>query len=929
MVENLAYLESLYSQGKTDSSILTPEWREFFSDDLAAGAMNGEHGSTRIHFPVESGDATLNEKLQSLVQNFRTLGHAAAKIDPLGAVRPVPPELSLEFYNFSSEQLGELINLPGLQLETPLAVRDFFERLQKIYSGAFGVEFMHIENAARREWLQHRLENISSASTLSPAERRRVLERLSDAGIFEEFLRKKFIGAKTFSLEGLEMLVPLLDFVLEKSSHHGVRDVVIGMAHRGRLNVLTHIAGKPARDIFREFEGVKSSSQTGHGDVKYHLGHSGDYTTADGKKIHISLCFNPSHLEFVNPIVMGRTRARQDGADDQERNQSLSLLIHGDAAFAGEGIVPETLNLSRLSGYCVGGTVHVILNNQIGFTTSPHEARSTSYATDVARMLQSPIFHVNGENAEAVAQVTRLAMDFQNTFKTDVFVDIYGFRRFGHNETDEPSFTQPVMYREIEKRKTARQIFFDWLEKEKLLTVEEFSKIEGAAHGRLDLELSAARSDQPSQNGASKTLPPGIWKNYAGGAEPADEIETGLAPEKISALLRKLSEMPADFHLHPKLERSLKARREMADGKLPLDWASAELLALASVAEEKIRVRLSGQDCARGTFSHRHAVFYDQEKGFPFSPLQYLAPEQARVEIVNSPLSEAGALGFEYGYSLDCPDGLILWEAQFGDFVNVAQVILDQFITSAEDKWQRLSGLVLLLPHGFEGMGAEHSSARLERFLALAANDNIQVAQPTTPAQYFHLLRRQALRNWRKPLVILTPKSLLRHPQVVSPLAEFSSGSFQRILPDNVAAEKVKRVLLCTGKLFYELAAYREENKRDDVLILRLEQLYPLSENFLEKLLSPLAAKISVFWVQEEPVNMGAWRFLHEKFGKKLLGHGPFEVVCRPESASPATGSAGAHKMEQADLIRRAFGGEPAKKVPPAPTAATAKTQEE
>jgi 2-oxoglutarate dehydrogenase E1 component len=579
----------------------------------------------------------------------------------------------------------------------------------------------------------------------------------------------------------------------------------------------------------------------------------------------------------------------------------MSLLIHGDASFAGEGVVQETLNLSNLHGYSVGGTLHVILNNQIGFTTSPWESRSTNYATDVARMLQAPIFHVNGEDPEAVAQVALLAMDFRHEFQSDVFIDMYGYRRWGHNETDEPSFTQPVLYREIEKRKSVRENYFEHLEKLHGVAKDEAEKIARERREKLERELAASKTENGEKPGPLR-----IWENYFGGPEPTEDIETGLAPEKISGLLRKLSEAPKDFHLHPKLERTMQARRQMADGKQPLDWAAAELLALASLAEENFRIRLTGQDSARGTFSHRHVIFYDYDHGNPFSPLQHLSDKQAPVEIVNSPLCETAALGFEYGYSLDWPNGLVIWEAQFGDFVNVAQVILDQFIVSAEDKWNRLSGLVMLLPHGFEGMGPEHSSARLERFLALAAEDNIQVAQPTTPAQYFHLLRRQALRKWRKPLIVFTPKSLLRHPKVVSPMEEFTRGNFQCIVADD--SKTAKRVLLCSGKIYYELLAYREAQKRDDVAIFRLEQLYPLRDAALEKLLSPFANETPVLWVQEEPRNMGAWRFLHEKFGKHLFGRWPFAVVSRPESASPATGSSGAHKIEQEKIIRRAFG---------------------
>jgi 2-oxoglutarate dehydrogenase E1 component len=602
--------------------------------------------------------------------------------------------------------------------------------------------------------------------------------------------------------------------------------------------------------------------------------------------------------------VLGRARAHQDRFGDREARQVLGILIHGDAAFAGEGVVQETLNMSKLSGYKIGGALHVIVNNQIGFTTPPDEGRSTIYATDVARMLQVPIFHVNGEDPEAVAHVVQLAMDFRAEFQSDVFIDMYGYRRLGHNETDEPTFTQPVLYRKIAERKNVREGYLEHLLELKNVSREEADKILAECHAKLEQQLEAARADKCEIAPVRHS----VWENYIGGTEPAGEPETGVEIEKLSELLHKLTELPDGFRAHPKLQHGLDARREMADGKHALDWSAAEALALASLATAGIRIRLTGQDTGRGTFSQRHAILYDQADGQKFVPLQNLAPEQAPVEIYNSPLCETGALGFEYGYSLDCPKSLVIWEAQFGDFVNAAQVIIDQFITSAEAKWRRLSGLVMLLPHGFEGMGPEHSSARLERFLTLAAEDNIQIVQPTTPAQYFHVLRRQAIRNWRKPLIVFTPKSLLRHPKVISTLEDCAREKFQRVLPDISNPQNVKRILLCTGKVYYDLAAHRAENKRNDVAIIRLEQLYPLRAELLEKILQPYAEHTRALWVQEEPANMGAWRYLHEKFGKHLFGKFPFAPVSRFESAGPATGSSHAHKFEQENLVRRAFG---------------------
>jgi len=823
----------------------------------------------------------------------------------LGEPRPTPPELEVDYYHFTERELDLLTGCATLAYQTPLSVREIIHRLRNTYCRSIGAQFMHIDDVAVRRWLQPRMESTQNRLALSRDVQLRIFTRLTEAVMFEEYVRKKFIGAKSFSLEGCETLIPLLDLALEQAGAHGVRQVVFGMAHRGRLNVLANIIGKSPCEIFRIFADSEPEQSLGRGDVKYHLGHSGKWRTADGHELHLSLCFNPSHVEFVNPIVLGRVRARQDRLDDRDRRQVLGVLIHGDAAFAGGGIVQETLNFSRLRGYATGGTLHIILNNQIGFTTSPSEGRSTDYATDVARMLQVPIFHVNSEDPEAVTQVVRLALEFRHEFQQDVFIDLHGYRRWGHNETDEPSFTQPVLYRAICKRPSVHESYLEHLIESDGLMRDQAEAIALACRAELEKSLENARADAC----VSTAEPSALWRPYIGGPEPQEAGRaTGADAAQLSEWLRRASTVRETFHVHPKLERVLAARREMADGKKPLDWGAAEILALASLAASGVRIRLTGQDTARGTFSHRHSVLYDHEDGHPYTPLQRVQEDQAPVEIINSPLNESGALGFEYGYSLDCPDGLVVWEAQFGDFVNAAQVILDQFITSGEDKWRRFSGLVLLLPHGFEGMGPEHSSARLERFLQLAAEDNIQIAQPTTPAQLFHVLRRQALRNWRKPLVIFTPKSLLRYPQCVSPLAEFASGEFHRVLPDTASARDIKRVLLCSGKIFYDLAAFRDKHKHVDTAIIRIEQLYPLRAELLEQALKPYADATPVFWVQEEPSNMGVWSYLHERFGQNIFKRFPINLVSRPESASPASGSANAHKLEQAHLVARAFG---------------------
>jgi 2-oxoglutarate dehydrogenase E1 component len=729
---------------------------------------------------------------------------------------------------------------------------------------------------------------------------------MTTAAVFEEFIQKRFLGAKSFSLEGSESLIPLVEMAIERAASQQIGDIVLAMAHRGRLNVLANIMGKSPQKIFREFADMDPELHVGRGDVKYHLGHSTDYQAANGRSVHLTLCFNPSHLEFVNPVALGRMRARQDRFADPGRQGGMVIQIHGDAAFAGEGIIQETLNLSELDAYRVGGTLHVVVNNQIGFTTGPGEARSCMYATDVAKMLQIPIFHVNGEDPEAVAQVVNLAMDFRREFQRDVVIDMYCFRRRGHNEADEPAFTQPALYRVIERRPSVHESYLEKLLKLGEVTRDEAAKIVEEQQAKLAADLSVAKSEEF----VHRTEVGGVWAFYIGGRErEAADVDTGVRREVLEDLLRRLVALPDGFQPHAKIGKFLENRLQMAAGAAPLDWSAAEALALATLATQGLRIRLTGQDSQRGTFSHRHAVIHDAVTDETWCPLEHLAPEQAPVEIANSPLSEAGVLGFEYGYSLDCPDGLVMWEAQFGDFVNTAQVVIDQFIVGAEDKWNRLSGIVMLLPHGFEGQGPEHSSARLERFLMLAAKDNIQVVQPTTPSQIFHCLRRQVLRVWRKPLVVMTPKSLLRHPGCVSSLDDLVKGGFQRVIPDSsgTPARDVRRILLCTGKVAYELEKRRQELGRRDVAIVRIEQLYPLPRRALEEALGRYAPGTPAVWVQEEPENMGAWRFIRIHFGEKLLDRFPLSGMCRQSAASPATGSKKSHDLEQNELLTASF----------------------
>lgn len=923
---NLAFIEGLYEDYLRDPASVAPDWRRYFADvsdgefrfpkprfgpSFRPFSLFNPPARVRERPPHRLGDpeiAAMQDRVYLLTRLYRVRGHRIAQVDPLGLPRPTPPELTPEFFGFTEADMDAPVYSETFQYDGPLTLGKLLERLRNTYCRSIGVQYMHIDALSVRRWLQRRMEGTENRLQLSREEQLRILTRLTDAVTFEEFVRRKFPGAKTFSLDGSESLIPLLDLAIEKAGEQGIQEIVLGMAHRGRLNVLANIMGKSARQIFREYADTDWKVNSGRGDVKYHLGHSSDWTTTRGSKVHLSLCFNPSHLEIVNPVVLGRIRAKQDRVADHERRRGMALLIHGDAAFAGEGVVQETLNLSQLGAYTVGGTLHVVVDNQIGFTTSPEEARSSPYATDIGRMLQIPIFHVNGEDPEAVAQVIRLAMDFRYEFKRDVIINMHGYRRLGHNEGDEPSFTQPVLYRAIAKRKSVREGYLEHLLQLGEVRREEADAIAAKRRELLERELSESQSNKPPP-------PPdqlrGLWSKFIGGAEPPEEQATApVGKTELAGWLTAQTKLPEDFHPHPKIRKILQAREQMAVGEEPLDWSAAESLAFASVACSGFRVRLTGQDTERGTFSQRHAVLYDYEDGHRYMPLQHLCPEQAPVEIFNSPLSEVGVLGFEYGYSLDYPDGLILWEAQFGDFWNVAQPIVDQFIASAEEKWQRLSGLVLLLPHGFEGQGPEHSSARLERFLMLGVGDNLQVVYPTTPAQYFHCLRRQALRSWRKPLIVMTPKSLLRHPKVVSRLEDCAQGSFQRILPDTLASpgDQVSRVLLCTGKVYYELAEHREQAKREDVAIIRLEQLYPLRRELLEAVLAPYASGTPVFWVQEEPGNMGAWIYMRIQFGETLFGRWPLAGITRPPSAAPATGSHRRHKQEQLEIISRAFG---------------------
>ena len=919
-IDALVYVEQMQEAYAQDPLSVPADWQHYFrtvvrssrpqlGPSFPTASLFHAVTVTQSTFGSAAAEdaAALQEKVDQLIRNYRLRGHIAAKVDPLGSTRPFPAELNPEFYGFTDKDLDKpfsTIRSAGPNVRT---LRQIVEWLQNTYCRSIGAQFLHIDSLTVREWLQNEMETSENRLRITRDTQVRILRRLTDATLFEQFIAKKFLGKKAFSLQGAESLMPLLDLAIEQAGEDGVEEVVIGMAHRGRLNVLANIAGKKPREIFREFKDLDAEANMGRGDVKYHLGYDTEWITQTEKQVHISLCVNPSHLEFVNPVALGRMRAKIDRIAAGEPLKGLVILIHGDAALAGEGVVQETLNMSELKGYSTGGTVHIVINNQVGFTTDPEDARSCTYSTDICKMLQIPIFHVNGEDPEAVAQTIRLAMEFRKKFQRDVVVDMYCYRLRGHNEGDEPEFTQPTMYKKIKAKKTVLEYYVERLVNMGGVTQAEADRIYQYKEQQLEEELQAAASGQA--NALAPDLMSGIWKGFEGGPEPLkNEPSTGVPLAKLKDLLARQLKLPDGFTPHPTIQKFVLAnRQEMLEGTKLLDWGTAESLAFGSLLVDGHTVRFTGQDVGRGTFSHRHAVLSDYNTGAKYIALNHLSENQAPLEIYNSPLSETGVVGFEYGYSLDAPNDLVLWEAQFGDFVNAAQVIIDQFIVSGEDKWRRLSGLVMLLPHGFEGSGPEHSSARLERFLELCAGDNIQVCVPSTPGNYFHMLRRQVVRKWRKPLIVMTPKSLLR--MQASSLADCTEGTFQRVIADTqVNPAKVKKILACSGKIYFELAKRRDELKREDVAIIRVEQLYPLPTEALKEALKSYKDGTPLIWVQEEPENMGAWRFLRIHYGETVFGRFPLSGHARKASGSPATGSTKSHETEQEQLLVRAFG---------------------
>jgi 2-oxoglutarate dehydrogenase E1 component len=967
---NAPYIEEMQAQYEKNPGSVTDEWRHFFESlneeharwaadekserrstasqepswatplnelqsvngELVA-ALTGDYGETERVVrdklqsrafaagyemsPAASLRATQDSiRMIMMIRAYRVMGHLAADLDPLGlAERKVHKELKAETYGFTDADLDRPIFIDrymGLETAT---VRQILKLLRRTYCRKIGFQFMHITSPAQKSWIQQRIEGEEKEVRFTVQGKRAILNKLIEAEIFEKFADVKYTGTKRFGLDGAESMIPALEQIIKRGGHLGVKEIIIGMAHRGRLNVLANVMAKPFRAIFNEFKGGswKPDDVEGSGDVKYHLGASSD-RSFDGNNVHLSLTANPSHLEIVDPVVLGKVRAKQDqhGCGPDERTPVMPLLIHGDAAFAGQGVVAECFGLSGLKGHRTGGSIHFIINNQIGFTTNPRHSRSSPYCSDVARMIEAPIFHVNGDDPEAVVHVAKIATEFRQKFQRPVVIDMFCYRRFGHNESDEPMFTQPLMYQTIKGHPTAVEIYSTQLIDEGVVTAEDVEEMKTAFRNSLETELKAAEGYKPNK----ADWLDGRWSKMGHAQDDERRGNTGVALESLREIGRRITTIPGDFNAHKTIAKLLERRREMVASGEGIDWAMGEHLAFGTLVSEGHAVRLSGQDCERGTFSQRHAVLIDQESERRYTPLRHISPDQGRFEVINSMLSEEAVLGFEYGYSLAEPNALTMWEAQFGDFANGAQVVFDQFISSGERKWLRMSGLVCLLPHGYEGQGPEHSSARLERFLQLCAEDNWQVANCTTPANYFHILRRQLHRQFRKPLILMTPKSLLRHKRVVSRLDELGPGtSFHRVLWDESfrrSEAEIRRVVLCTGKVYYDLADARDAGKLDDVYILRVEQLYPFPARALITELGRFP-NADIVWCQEEPKNMGAWTFIEPNLAWVLDHVTPkgrrARYAGRPSSASTATGLLSKHIHEQKTLVDDALKG--------------------
>lgn len=923
---NAAYVEELYELYLHDPNAVPEEWRTYFQKLPTDGSAAADvpHSTIRDYFvllaknsrraqPVSAGAVSSeHEKKQvevlRLIQAYRVRGHQAAQLDPLGLwVRTAPSDLSINHYGLTDADLDTTFRTGELYIgKEEATLREILGALQQTYCRTIGAEFMHIVDSGQRHWFAQRLESVRGRPQFSAEVQAHVLERITAAEGLEKYLGTKYPGTKRFGLEGGESLIPLLDEIIQRSGSYGTKEVVIGMAHRGRLNVLVNTFGKNPRDLFDEFEGKKIEGLSS-GDVKYHQGFSSNVMTAGGE-VHLALAFNPSHLEIVSPVVEGSVRARQDRRNDASGDKVLPISIHGDAAFAGQGVVMETFQMSQTRGYKTGGTIHIVINNQVGFTTShPEDSRSTEYATDVAKMIQAPIFHVNGDDPEAVLFVTQLAVDYRMQYKRDVVIDLVCYRRRGHNEADEPNGTQPLMYQQIAKQRTTRELYADALVAAGVLSSED-------VQAKIDEYRTALDNGQHVVKSLVKEPNKELfvdWRPYLGHTWTARH-DTRFDLKTLQDLAGKLLEIPEGFVLQRQVAKVMEDRAKMTAGGMPINWGYAENLAYATLLFEGHPVRMTGQDIGRGTFSHRHAQLHNQKDGSTYIPLKNLFPGQPKFELYDSFLSEEAVLAFEYGYATTTPNALVIWEAQFGDFANGAQVVIDQFISSGEHKWGRLCGLTMLLPHGYEGQGPEHSSARLERYLQLCAEHNMQVCVPTTPAQVYHMLRRQVIRPLRKPLVVLSPKSLLRHPLAISTLEELAEGSFQTVIGeiDPIEAKKVERVVLCSGKVYYDLLAKRRAEKRDDIAIVRIEQLYPFPEDDLAEALAPYKNLKHIVWCQEEPMNQGAWYCSQHHMRRVASAHKKelfLQYAGRDASAAPACGYASMHAEQQEKLLNDAF----------------------
>ena len=915
---SMAYVDELYEDYLRDPASVPDDWQTAFR---ALPEVNGQlsevsHRDIRNYFlenadkkPVQS--TVVDDKqaqVTNLINAYRAYGHLAANLDPLDMVERMPvPNLSLSYHGLSDADLKHVFFAGDTFPESSMPLSDIYQILQDTYSRSIGIEYKHIANSEETVWLQGKLESVRDKATFSAAQKRQILKELISADGLERYLGTRYVGQKRFSLEGGDALIPMMKDMIRCGCQQNVKEIVIGMAHRGRLNVLVNVLGKEPDELFQEFEGKYSLERTG--DVKYHLGFSSNLRTETGDVLHVALAFNPSHLEIIGPVVEGSVRSRLRRHNDLDKKDAVvPVVIHGDAAFAGQGVVMETFNFSQARGYCTGGTVHVVINNQIGFTTSnPLDARSTLYCTDVAKMVQAPVIHVNGDDPEAVVFATQIAFEFRMKFKRDVVLDLVCYRRQGHNEADEPSVTQPLMYKKIKTLRPLREIYADQLIAQGLITKEEVDTEIDAYRDKLDkgqVIVDTVTSDEYDGRIATD------WAPFLS-AKWTDKADTAVALETLQALSHKLQTLPDEFELHPVVKRLLADREKMASGEMPLNWGYAETMAYATLASEGHEVRLSGQDCGRGTFAHRHAVLHDQKTGGVFVPLEGVSSNPLKpFSVIDSVLSEEAVLAFEYGFASSEPTALVLWEAQFGDFANGAQVVIDQFISSGEQKWGRLCGLVMLLPHGYEGQGPEHSSARLERFMHLCAQHNIQVCTPTTPAQIFHLLRRQIKRSFRKPLVVMTPKSLLRHKLAVSTLTDLTTGGFQTVIPevDVLDAAAVNRVVLCCGKVYYELLQKRRDKNMSNVAIIRIEQLYPFPKKSLKNALEPFQNANDIIWCQEEPQNQGVWFSSQHNMLDCLNRNQSLSYAGRGFAAAPAGGSAYAHVEQQEKLVEQALG---------------------